>query len=161
MRTCWRPAWTRPLPPTSALPDALVTPGMWDERLADIRAFEGYLQRQGCAVAKVFLHLSREEQRKRLLARLDDPDKAWKFDPADNTARSRWDEYQRAYEAAFAATATDDAPWHVVPADSKPVARALVQAVLVATLERLDLRTPPPPPERAAQMAGARAALQA
>lgn len=107
----------------------------------------------------MFLHISRNEQQKRLLARLDDPAKAWKFDPADLAARDRWKEYQAAYEAAFAATVTDAAPWYVVPADNKPVARALVQAILVATMETLDLARSVLPADRVAEMAQARAQL--
>ncbi len=141
------------------LPDSLVGPDFWDNRLADIAAFEAYLARQGCALAKVFLHISRQEQQKRLLARLDDPAKAWKFDPADLVARNRWPDYQAAYEAAFAATVTDTAPWYVVPADSKPVARALVQAILIATMERLDLNLPTLSADSLAAMAKARARL--
>ena len=143
------------------LPDGLVHSGIWDERLADIAAFEAYLARQGCALAKVFLHLSPGEQHKRLLARLSDPAKAWKFDPYDLKARDQSSDYQAAYEAAFAATTTDAAPWYVVPADSKPVARALVQAILIATMEALDLDMPPPSADRLAEMAQARAKLQA
>ncbi len=143
------------------LPDGLAGPGIWTQRLGAIVAFETYLAQQGTALAKVFLHISRDEQRKRLLARLDDPAKAWKFDPADTAARDRWAEYQPAYEAAFTATATGVAPWYVVPADNKPVARALVQAILIATLERLDLDPPAPTPERLAEMAEARQRLGA
>ncbi len=143
------------------LPPSLVGPEIWTQRLGAIVAFETYLAQQGVAQAKVFLHLSRDEQRKRLLARLDDPAKAWKFDPSDTAARDRWAEYRSAYEAAMGATATAAAPWYIVPADSKPVARVLVQAVLLHTMEGLDLHMPPPSPERLAQMAEARKQLTA
>ncbi len=143
------------------LPDSLAGPEIWTQRLGAVVAFETYLAQQGAALAKVFLHISRDEQRKRLLARLDDPAKAWKFDPSDTAARDRWAEYQPAYEAAFTATATGLAPWYIVPADSKPVARALVQAILLATMERLDLDLPAPSPERLAEMAEARRQLKA
>lgn len=143
------------------LPDSLAGPKIWTQRLGAIVAFETYLAQQGTAQAKVFLHLSQDEQRKRLLARLDDPAKAWKFDPSDTAARARWAEYQPAYEAAFNATSTGLAPWYIVPADSKPVARALVQAILAATMERLDLDLPAPSPERLAAMAEARKQLKA
>lgn len=143
------------------LPAKLVGPEIWSQRLAAIVAFETYLAQQGVAQAKVFLHLSRGEQRKRLLARLDDPAKAWKFDPSDTAARDRWAEYQPAYEAAFTTTATALAPWYIVPADNKPVARALVQAILLLTMERLDLDLPAPSPERLAEMAQARTELKA
>jgi PPK2 family polyphosphate:nucleotide phosphotransferase len=143
------------------LPASLVGPEIWTQRLGAIVGFESTLAQQGTAQAKVFLHVSRDEQRKRLLARLDDPAKAWKFDPSDTTARDRWAEYRPAYEAAITATATAAAPWYVVPADSKPVARALVQAVLLLTMEGLDLDMPAPSPERLAQMAEARKQLMA
>lgn len=143
------------------LPASLVGPDIWTQRLGAIVGFETTLAQQGVAQAKVFLHLSREEQRTRLLARLDDPAKAWKFDPSDTAARDRWAEYQPAYEAALSATATAAAPWYIVPADSKPVARALVQAVLLHTMEGLDLQAPAPSPERLAQMAEARRHLTA
>lgn len=143
------------------LPPGLVGPDIWTHRLGAIVGFESALAQEGTAQAKVFLHLSQGEQRKRLLARLDDPGKNWKFDPADFAARDRWAEYQSAYEEAIAATATAAAPWFIVPADSKPVARALVQAVLLRTMEGLDLHAPPPPPERLAEMAAARKRLVA
>jgi len=142
------------------LPSGLTGPEIWTQRLGAIVAFETYLAQQGTALAKVFLNLSRDEQRKRLLARLNDPAKAWKFDPSDTAARDRWAEYQPAYEAAFTATATGTAPWYIVPADSKPVARALVQAILLVTMEGLDLSLPAPSPERLAEMAEARIRLQ-
>jgi len=142
------------------LPASLTGPEIWAQRLGAIVAFETYLAQQGIAQAKVSLHLSRGEQRKRLLARLNDPAKEWKFDPSDTAARDRWAEYQPAYEAAFTATATGLAPWYIVPADNKPVARVLVQAILLLTMERLDLSLPPPSPERLAEMAQARVELK-
>ena len=143
------------------LPDSLAGPEIWTQRLGAIAAFETYLAQQGTALAKVFLHISRDEQRKRLLARLGDPAKEWKFDPSDTAARDRWAEYQPAYDAAFNATATSLAPWYIVPADSKPVARALTQAILLTTMAGLDLDTPAPSPERLAEMAKARNQLKA
>jgi len=141
------------------LPPSLVGPDIWTQRLGAIVGFESTLAQQGTAQAKIFLHLSWDEQRKRLLARLDDPSKHWKFDPSDFAARGRWAEYRSAYEAALGATATAAAPWFIVPADSKPVARALVQAILQATMEGLDLDMPLPSLERRAQMAEARKQL--
>ena len=143
------------------LPPSLVGPDIWTQRLGAIVGFESTLAQQGTVQAKIFLHLSRDEQRKRLLARLDDPSKHWKFDPSDFAARDRWAEYQSAYEAAMGATATAAAPWFIVPADSKPVARALVQAILLLTMEGLDLHMPAPSPERLARMAEARRQLTA
>lgn len=141
------------------LPTSLAGPEFWTQRLGAIVGFESTLAQQGTAQAKIFLNLSRDEQRKRLLARLDDPAKAWKFDPSDTAARGRWAEYRAAYEAAMSATATAAAPWFIVPADSKPVARAVVQAILQVTMEGLDLDVPSPSPERLAQMAEARKQL--
>ena len=118
----------------------------WRHRYRDIRAFEGYLGRQGTMVLKFFLHVSREEQRRRFLARLDHPDKNWKFSAADLAERQHWDSYQTAYEDAIAATVTADAPWFVVPADRKWYAHLVVVEALVHALERLDLSRPPPEP---------------
>ena len=147
--------------PKLGLPPELVGPGIWAERLAGTVAFETHLAQQGTALAKVFLNLSRDEQRKRLMARLDDPVKAWKFDPSDLAARDLWAEHRAAYEAAFAATATATAPWYIVPADNKPVARVLLQCILIATMERLALDRPAPSPDQIAAMAAARKALTA
>ena len=147
--------------PRLGLPPELVGPGIWTQRLAAIAAFETHLAQQGMALAKVFLNVSRGEQRKRLLARLDDPAKEWKFDPSDLAARDLWAEHRTAYEAAFAATATAAAPWYIVPADSKTVARALVQSILIATMESLNLDRPAPTPDQVAAMAAARKALTA
>jgi len=147
--------------PRLGIPAGLLGPSLWTERLAAIAAFEAYLAQQGTVLAKVFLNISRGEQQKRLLARLDDPSKEWKFDPADLSARDRWAEHRTAYEAAFAATTTTAAPWYVVPADSKPIARAVVQSILLTTLEGLDLSRPVPSAERQAAMAAARQHLTA
>ena len=147
--------------PRQGLPPGLVGPGIWAERLGAIAAFEAYLAQQGMALAKVFLNISRDEQRRRLLARLDDPSKEWKFDPADFAARDRWAEHRAAYEAAFAATATASAPWYIVPADSKTIARTVVQSILLTTMQGLDLDRPAPSGERVAAMDAARRALRA
>ena len=116
----------------------------WKHRYRDIRNFEAYLGRQGTVVLKFFLHVSKDEQRRRFLARLDDPDKTWKFSAADLAERQHWDSYQDAYEDAIAATATADAPWFVVPADRKWYAHLVVVEALIHALERLDLSRPPP-----------------
>lgn len=147
--------------PRLGLPVSLIGPEIWTQRLGAIVAFETYLAQQGTAIAKVFLNISAAEQRKRLLARLDDPAKEWKFDTADLAARNLWAEHRAAYDAAFTATATAAAPWYIVPADNKPVARALVQAIMLTTLEGLDLDRPPPAPERLAEMDAARKRLKA
>ena len=116
----------------------------WNGRLEDIAAFESYLARQGVVVRKVFLHISKEEQRLRLLNRLDHPDKIWKLSAADLTERQYWDQYQRAYEAAIAATSTKAAPWFVVPADHKWFAWLVVVEIVVQALQELGLAMPAP-----------------
>jgi PPK2 family polyphosphate:nucleotide phosphotransferase len=125
------------LPPTTAHGDDL-----WAQRYEDINNFERHLQRTGTAIVKVYLHLSKDEQTKRLLARLDDPAKHWKFSTADLAERAYFDDYQRAYEEAITATSTPWAPWYVVPADHKHAARALVGGILTHTIDRLDLHLP-------------------
>ena len=125
---------------------------IWNERFEDIRAFERHLARSGTIVRKVFLHVSRDEQRRRLLARLTDPSKNWKFSAADLRERERWKDYAHAYRDALSATSTDDAPWYAIPADHKWFARAVVARMLVETLESLDLRYPKLPPSELAAM---------
>lgn len=112
------------------------------ERFEDINAFERHLERNGTHLVKVFLHVSEEEQRERLLARADDPSKRWKLSPDDVAERGRFDSYQAAYEAALTATSTPWAPWYVVPADHKPAMRALVGGVIVHEIEQLRLELP-------------------
>ncbi|MFT8245908.1 PPK2 family polyphosphate kinase [Roseomonas sp. BN140053] len=143
------------------LPPERVSKAIWDERLEDIAAFERYLGRQGVIVLKFFLHLGKEEQRQRFLARIDEPDKNWKLQPSDVRDRERWGDYQDAYEAAIRATATPEAPWFVVPADRKWLARLLVAEALLATLEALDLRAPEASAEQRAALREVRAALEA
>ena len=116
----------------------------WRHRYRDIRNFEAYLGRQGTVTLKFFLHVSKEEQRRRFLARLDDPEKNWKFSAADLAERQHWDAYQAAYEDAIAATATSDAPWFVVPADRKWYAHLVVVEAMIHALERMALSRPPP-----------------
>ena len=105
------------------------------------------LSNEGTAIVKVFLHLSKDEQRRRLRARLADPEKRWKFRPDDLEARERWDEYMARYDEAITATSTPWAPWYVVPADHKWVSGLAVAELLVQTLERLDPQPPPPAPD--------------
>ncbi|KAA2212429.1 PPK2 family polyphosphate kinase [Teichococcus oryzae] len=124
------------------LPAEVVTERIWDERLEDIAAFERYLSRQGFMVLKFFLHLGRDEQRKRLMARIEEPDKNWKLDSGDIAERRHWDDYQNAYEAAIRATATTAAPWFVIPADRKWLTRLLVVEAMVEALEQIDPRYP-------------------
>jgi PPK2 family polyphosphate:nucleotide phosphotransferase len=115
---------------------------VWSGRYADINTFEHHLDRSGVRIVKIYLHVSREEQRSRFLARVDDPDKNWKFSPSDLAERNYWDEYQTAYEEAIAATSTAWAPWYVVPADHKYALRALVAGIVVHAIDGLDLGPP-------------------
>jgi PPK2 family polyphosphate:nucleotide phosphotransferase len=113
-------------------------------RYAHIRDFERMLSETGTTIMKVFLHISKDEQKKRLQERLDDPEKHWKFDPADLAAREQWDSYQRAYEDAIAATNADHAPWYIVPADSKTHRNLIVAHLLLETMEGMKLAWPAP-----------------
>ncbi|MBV8433940.1 MAG: polyphosphate kinase 2 family protein [Candidatus Eremiobacteraeota bacterium] len=120
----------------------------WNARYEDINAFERHLARSGTIVLKFFLHISKDEQRKRLLARLENPEKMWKASDADLEGHQRWDDYVAAYREMLEQTSTEWAPWYVVPSDRKWVARAVVAAVVVDALEKLDLRYPEPTAER-------------
>ena len=124
------------------IPPRLISGGIWKERARDIRHFERYLARNGTAVVKFFLHLSKREQRKRFLERLDRPEKNWKFSMGDLKERDRWNDYQRCYEDAIRRTATTHAPWYVVPADHKWFTRMVVAAAIVDTIAALDVRFP-------------------
>jgi len=141
------------------LPPRLVTKDIWKDRYEDIRAFESYLARNGVAVRKFFLHVSKEEQRKRFLARLEEPKKNWKFSTADASERQRWDEYMEAYEDMIRHTATKDAPWHVVPADNKWFTRLAVASAIIETLQSLDLHFPKVGREKLKELAAAKKAL--
>jgi PPK2 family polyphosphate:nucleotide phosphotransferase len=141
------------------LPGALVTKNIWRERLEDIAATERYLGRQGIVVLKFFLNVSQEEQRRRFLGRLDEPEKNWKFRPADVSERRHWDDYMAAYEEAIRATATPEAPWYIVPADRKWLTRLVVVGAIIEALEKLDLHYPHVSDADRAAFAEARAAL--
>ena len=143
------------------LPPALVTKNIWRERFEDINAYERYLSRQGVVIRKFFLHVSKEEQRLRFLKRLDEADKHWKFSPADVGERAHFAEYMQAYEDAIRHTATEWAPWHVVPADRKWFTRLAVAAVIVDTIESLDPQYPKADPKVKAELQKVRAALEA
>ncbi|MBL8863817.1 MAG: polyphosphate kinase 2 family protein [Planctomycetes bacterium] len=142
------------------LPAGLAGKQVFQERLRDIAAFEDYLARNGTRTVKFFLNLSRAEQKKRFLARIDEPDKNWKFDCGDVRERRHWDAYHEAYEDAIRRTAAPHAPWYVVPADKKWFTRLVVARALVDALERLDLDLPPLTPERLAELAAARVELE-
>ena len=124
------------------LPPQRVSKKLWEERYEDIVSLERYLDRNGICLRKFYLHVSREEQRKRLLARLEDPDKTWKFSAADTVERGFWDQYTEAYEDAIRATATESAPWYVVPSDHKWFTRLVVAGTVVEALEGMKLAFP-------------------
>jgi PPK2 family polyphosphate:nucleotide phosphotransferase len=124
------------------LPPTATDGNIWEHRFKDIRAFERHLTRNGTLVLKFHLRISKEEQRKRFLARLDEPVKRWKFSMADVTERQRWDDYMAAYEDMIRNTSTDDAPWYVVPADHKHVAWVVVSAAIVDAMTKLKLEYP-------------------
>ena len=133
--------------------------GLWQERFRDINAFERHLSRNGTRIVKCFLHVSKEEQRRRLLQRLDDPAKQWKFSPSDLQEHERYAEYQAAYDEALTATSTPCAPWYVVPADHKPTMRALVGGLIVHEIDRLHLAMPAPAAADRPRLDAARRAL--
>ncbi len=135
--------------------------GLWSERYEDINAFERHLTRNGTVILKFFLHISKGEQKKRLLKRLDEPDKNWKFAPSDVRERRYWDRYQVAYEEAIAATSTAWAPWHVIPADHKWFVRTAIADIVVDRLEALKLSYPRIEGEAAAVLAQVREQLEA
>ncbi|HEY0522316.1 MAG TPA: polyphosphate kinase 2 family protein [Stellaceae bacterium] len=142
------------------IPEPLKTPRIWEERFEDINAVERYLARNGVVILKFFLHVSMDEQRKRFLKRLDNPEKNWKFSTADIEDRRHWDDYMRAYEEAIRHTATAHAPWYVVPADHKWFTRLVLVSALIDTLEALDLAYPSVSAETRALLAEAREALE-
>ena len=126
--------------------------GFWKDRYKSITALEKHLDRNRTRIVKVFLHLSKDEQRKRLLAQIDDPKKNWKFNPADVIERKLWGRYMKAYEACLAATSSTFAPWFVVPADDKPNARLIVSNIVVEALESMRLGYPEVNAERRAEL---------
>ena len=141
------------------LPPQVVGKSIWKERMADIRGFEEYLGRNGIVVCKFFLNVSKDEQKKRFLERLDDPEKNWKFSVNDAAERQHWDAYMEAYEDAIRSTATKDAPWYVVPADNKWFTRVVVAAAVIDTLGKLDLHYPKVEKSRQRELAEARQLL--
>jgi PPK2 family polyphosphate:nucleotide phosphotransferase len=144
---------------TQKLPEKLVTKHIWDERFQGIRNFEKYLTRNGTIVRKFFLHVSKEEQKKRFLERIDNPEKNWKFSSADAKERSHWDEYMSAYEDMIRNTATKDSPWYVVPADNKWFTRLVVAAAVIDSLASLDLKYPEVGEEKLKELAEAKRIL--
>jgi PPK2 family polyphosphate:nucleotide phosphotransferase len=141
------------------LPADRIRSTIWTERFEDINAFETHLWRSGTTVVKCFLHISRGEQEKRLLARIDDPTKNWKFSPGDLPERTRWTSYMAAYADALSSTSTPHAPWYVIPADHKWFAHAAIAEILYDTLRRLDLRFPALTPAQRRELSAARGQL--
>jgi PPK2 family polyphosphate:nucleotide phosphotransferase len=141
------------------LPKPLLTDRIWDQRFDDIRAWERYLTRQGVVIRKFFLNVSKEEQKRRFLARIDDSEKNWKFSPQDVKVRARWDEYMRAYEDMLESTSTALAPWYVIPADHKWFARLAVADIIIETLRSLKLQFPKLSKDALAELRAAKAEL--
>jgi PPK2 family polyphosphate:nucleotide phosphotransferase len=138
------------------LPPKLITDNIWEQRFGDICNLESYLTRNGIVVRKFFLHISKEEQRQRFLARLEDPEKNWKFSDADVRERECWDDYMAAYQDMIRNTARPHAPWYVVPADHKWFTRAVVSAVIIEALKELKLAFPKVDPSRRKDLEAAR-----
>jgi PPK2 family polyphosphate:nucleotide phosphotransferase len=142
------------------LPASRLTKGIWKDRFQDINHFEEYLDHNGIVVRKFFLHVSSQEQKKRFLSRLEEPEKNWKFSAQDAREREHWDAYMDAYEDMIRSTATAHAPWYVVPADNKWFTRLTVAAAVIQTLEDLDLRFPKLDKAKRKELAAARAILE-
>ncbi len=141
------------------IPPELITKKIWDERYEDINAYERYLSRNGVLIRKFFLHVSKEEQKRRFLSRLEEPEKNWKFSLADAQEREHWDEYQAAYEDTIRATSTGHAPWFVIPADNKWFTRLAVAAAVYEAMDSLNLAFPEVDAAKKKELAAARAAL--
>jgi PPK2 family polyphosphate:nucleotide phosphotransferase len=141
------------------LPDSLVGKTLWQDRFEDISSFERYLSRNGIVVRKFFLNVSKKEQKRRFLERLETPEKNWKFSPADVAERQCWDDYMQAYEEMIAATSTKHAPWYVAPADNKWYTRLVVAAAIVDTLKDLKLEYPKLDAEKRKQIEAAKREL--
>jgi PPK2 family polyphosphate:nucleotide phosphotransferase len=141
------------------LPPSLITKNVWAERFEDIRSFERHMARNGTVIRKFFLHLSKKEQKRRFLARLEEPKKNWKFSAADIHEREYWDDYQKAYEEMIRHTAAKHAPWYVVPADNKWFTHLVVSAAIVETLDGLGLSYPQVDAAKRKELQAARQAL--
>jgi PPK2 family polyphosphate:nucleotide phosphotransferase len=142
-----------------SIPKGLVTNDIWKERFHDIRAYERYLNRNGTAIIKFFLHVSRKEQKKRFLERIDNPDKNWKMSAADVKERQLWKDYMKAYENMIQNTATEHAPWYVVPADNKWFTRIVVAAAVIDVMSSLDMKYPEVSESKLRELKEARKAL--
>jgi len=143
------------------LPREKVGKKFWDARYEDINAFEQHLVRNGTVILKFYLNVSKDEQKRRFLERLERPEKNWKFSPSDLAERGFWDDYMTAYEDALSATSTEAAPWYVIPADYKWVTRGLVADIVTTAIQNLDLKYPEVTPEQKTLLADARKKLDA
>ena len=143
------------------IPGVKAKKDIWQARYDDINNFERHLTQNGTVILKFFLHMSKQEQAKRFLDRLEDPHKNWKFSESDMLERGYWDDYMAAYEDCLSETSTKWAPWHVIPADHKWVSRAMVAHIITTTIESLDLKYPEVPPEKQQQIAAAKKKLEA
>lgn len=137
----------------------LITKDIWEERFEDIRNFEKYLNRNGTIVIKFFLNISKEEQKKRFIERVDNPDKNWKFSAADAKERGFWDDYMHAYEELIKNTSTKKAPWYVIPADDKPYARIAIASAIINAMDELNLEYPKVSEEKIAELQAVKQAL--
>lgn len=144
----------------SQLPPELITEDIWHQRYRQIREYERYLSENGTVILKFFLHVSKEEQKERLLERIENPEKNWKFSPSDTHERTYWDSYMKAYEAMLAGTSTEHAPWYVLPADNKWFTRFLVSEVILKKLKEMDPQFPTLPEDVAAEMESCKALLE-
>ena len=134
------------------LPKELITEDIWDQRYRQIREYEQFLAENGTIVMKFFLHISKEEQKSRLLERIDNPLKNWKFSSGDIKERQYWEQYQKCYEEAIMATSTENAPWYVIPSDKKWFARLSISEIIVNKLKSLDIAFPTMDPEKIAEL---------
>ncbi len=134
------------------IPQKLITENIWDERFQDIRNFEEHLHRNGTIIIKFFLNLSPDEQKKRFIERIDNPDKNWKFSATDAKERKYWKDYMNAYEQLIINTSTENSPWYVIPADDKPYARIAVAAAIISAMDSMDLKYPEVSAEKIAEL---------
>jgi PPK2 family polyphosphate:nucleotide phosphotransferase len=141
------------------LPPKLITKDIWEDRFQDIRNFEKYLNRNGTVVIKFFLNVSKDEQKKRFIERVDDPDKNWKFSTADAKERGFWDDYMHAYEELIKKTSTEKSPWYVIPADNKSYARIAIASAIITALDELNLEYPTVSEEKIAELQAVKKAL--
>jgi PPK2 family polyphosphate:nucleotide phosphotransferase len=141
------------------LPEKLITKDIWEKRFKDIRNFEKYLNRNGTIVIKFFLNVSKDEQKKRFIERVDDPDKNWKFSVGDVKERGYWDDYMHAYEELIKNTSTKKSPWYVIPADNKSYARIAIASAIITALEEMELEYPKVSAEKIAELNAVKQAL--